>query len=172
MVGFAEVDLDTLESRTSASPEERVLGVDRVARSAEALHGLKPQEVRALWLKALAHSYEQICEVTGWTYTKVNRCLAEGRKSFLERYAGIESGQECERLAPALSAFVDGEADAAATAAVLGDPGQGRVGADGRPPRAPAPVPGLPGHGPRAARLLAAAHGRLPGERARRGQRR
>jgi hypothetical protein len=43
----------------------------------------------------------------------VNRCLAEGRKSFLERYAGIESGRECERLAPALSAFVDGEGDAA-----------------------------------------------------------
>jgi RNA polymerase sigma factor (sigma-70 family) len=117
-VGFAEVDLDALESRTSASPEEHVLGADRVARSAEALHGLKPQEVRALWLKALGHSYEQICEVTGWTYTKVNRCLAEGRKSFLERYAGIESGQECERLAPALSAFVDGEADAAQTVAL------------------------------------------------------
>ena len=49
---------------------------------------------------------------------KVNRCLAEGRKSFLERYAGIESGQECERLAPALSAFVDGEADAAQTVAL------------------------------------------------------
>jgi hypothetical protein len=43
----------------------------------------------------------------------VNRCLAEGRKSFLERYAGIESGRECERLAPVLSAFVDGEGDAA-----------------------------------------------------------
>ena len=118
IVGFAEVDLDALESRTSASPEERVLASDRVARSAEALHGLKPQEVRALWLKALGHSYEQICEVTGWTYTKVNRCLAEGRKSFLERYAGIESGEECERLAPALSAFVDGEADAAQTVAL------------------------------------------------------
>ena len=48
----------------------------------------------------------------------MNRCLAEGRKSFLERYAGIESGQECERLAPALSAFVDGEADAAQTVAL------------------------------------------------------
>ena len=118
MVGAAEVDLDALESRTSDSPEERVLAADRVARSAEALHGLKPQEVRALWLKALGHSYEQICEVTGWTYTKVNRCLAEGRKSFLERYAGIESGQECERLAPMLSAFVDGEADAAQTVAL------------------------------------------------------
>src|SRR5512132_1860068 len=74
-----------LEARTSASPEERVLAADRVARSAEALHGLKPQEARALWLRALGHSYEQICEATGWTYTKVNRCLAEGRKSFLER---------------------------------------------------------------------------------------
>ena len=48
----------------------------------------------------------------------MNRCLAEGRKSFLERYAGIESGEECERLAPALSAFVDGEADAAQTVAL------------------------------------------------------
>jgi RNA polymerase sigma factor (sigma-70 family) len=113
IVGSAEPDLDALEARTSASPEERVIAADRVARSAEALHGLKPQEVRALWLKALGHSYQQICEATGWSYTKVNRCLAEGRKSFLERYAGIESGRECERLAPALSAFVDGEADAA-----------------------------------------------------------
>ena len=52
IVGFAEVDLDALESRTSASPRSvcwRLIA----ARSAEALHGLKPQEVRALWLKAL-----------------------------------------------------------------------------------------------------------------------
>jgi RNA polymerase sigma factor (sigma-70 family) len=113
MLGAEEVDVDALESRTTDSPEDRMLASDRVARSAEALHGLKPQEVRALWLRALGHSYEQICEATGWTYTKVNRCLAEGRKSFLERYAGIESGHECRRLAPLLSAFVDGEADAA-----------------------------------------------------------
>jgi hypothetical protein len=38
--------------------------------------------------------------------TKVNRSLAERRRSFLERYAGIESGDECRRLAPALSAFI------------------------------------------------------------------
>jgi hypothetical protein len=38
-----------------------------------------------------------------------------GEESFLERYAGIESGRECQRLAPVLSAFVDGEADAAQT---------------------------------------------------------
>jgi RNA polymerase sigma factor (sigma-70 family) len=115
ILGSDELDVDALEARTADSPEDRVLASDRVARSAEALHGLKPQEVRALWLRALGHSYEQICEITGWSYTKVNRALAEGRKSFLERYAGIEAGHECRRLAPTLSAFVDGEADAAQT---------------------------------------------------------
>jgi hypothetical protein len=39
--------------------------------------------------------------------------LAEGRKSFLARYAGIESGAECERWTGVLSAMVDGEASAA-----------------------------------------------------------
>jgi Putative zinc-finger len=86
----------------------------RVARrSAEALQRLKPQEAQAMWLKAAGSSYQQICETTGWTYTKVNRCLAEGRKSFLQRYAGIESGAECDRWAGVLSAMVDGEASAA-----------------------------------------------------------
>jgi len=45
-------------------------------------------------------------------YTKVNRCLTEGRKAFLARVAGIEAGGECERLAPLLSKLVDGEATA------------------------------------------------------------
>ncbi|MGZ4278431.1 MAG: sigma-70 family RNA polymerase sigma factor, partial [Solirubrobacteraceae bacterium] len=112
IVGSQEIDLDALEASTMASPEEHAESAERVARTAEALHSLKPQEVRAMWLKALGHSYEQIASSTGWTYTKVNRCLAEGRKSFLKRYAGIEAGEECERLAPALSAFVDGEAGA------------------------------------------------------------
>jgi hypothetical protein len=58
----------------------------------------------------MGNSYQEICDATGWTYTKVNRCLAEGRKSFLARYAGIEAGEECRRWAPVLSAMVDGEA--------------------------------------------------------------
>jgi hypothetical protein len=52
--------------------------------------------------------------------TKTNRCLAEGRRSFLERYARIESGGECERLAPLLSAFVDGEAGGAQSSSCAG----------------------------------------------------
>src|SRR5215208_1186415 len=38
---------------------------------AEALAQLKPQEVRALLLRAEGHSYDEIARICGWTYTKV-----------------------------------------------------------------------------------------------------
>lgn len=94
----------------STTPGEQVERFERLRIGAEALRGLKPQEAKALALLAKGYSYSQICEETGWTYTKVNRCLAEGRQSFVKRVAGIESGAECERLAPKLSALADGEA--------------------------------------------------------------
>ena len=105
-----EVDVDKYEARRAPTPDERLASVDLVGRAAEALQRLKPQEVRALWLKAQGHSYNEISALTGWSYTKVNRCLTEGRRSFLSRYATIESGAECERWLPVLSAMVDGEA--------------------------------------------------------------
>lgn len=86
---------------------------ERLRVGAEAIGGLKPQEIRCLLLRADGLSYNEICEATGWTYTKVNRCLTEGRRAFSKRLAGIESGAECERLAPLLSRLADGEADAA-----------------------------------------------------------
>jgi RNA polymerase sigma factor (sigma-70 family) len=85
---------------------------ERLRQGAEALRQLKPQEIRALRLKAEGYSYREICELTGWTYTKVNRCLTEGRQAFARRLAGIEGGAECERYAPLLSALADGEASA------------------------------------------------------------
>ena len=99
-VGSDEVEVDKYESRSQPTPEERLASFDLVGRAAEALQRLKPQELRALWLKAQGYSYSEIGEITGWTYTKVNRCLTEGRASFLARYAGIESGAECERWLP------------------------------------------------------------------------
>jgi RNA polymerase sigma factor (sigma-70 family) len=86
--------------------------LDRLRLGAEAMRQLKPQEVRALLLRAEGYSYKQIQDITGWTYTKVNRCLTEGRRAFLDRVAGIEAGGECERLSPLLSKLVDGEATA------------------------------------------------------------
>ena len=44
--------------------------IDRLRIGAQALKQLKPQEVRALVLRAEGYSYKQIQEITGWTYTK------------------------------------------------------------------------------------------------------
>ncbi|HSD25618.1 MAG TPA: sigma-70 family RNA polymerase sigma factor [Solirubrobacterales bacterium] len=115
-----DADRDPLEFIASESPgpNDRLARRERVARSGEALRALKPQEVRALTLKAQGYSYAEIGEITGWSYTKINRCMAEGRKRFLQVFADIEQGRRCEELAAALSAFADGEDPNGSTDAV------------------------------------------------------
>ena len=83
---------------------------EKVARSREALSTLKPQELRALTLLAEGYSYREISGITGWTRTKINRCLAEGRQRFRSVIASSEGGERCDDLNLALSAFADGEA--------------------------------------------------------------
>jgi len=92
-------------------PDEKAARSERVRRSSEALRALKPQEVRALILKAEGYSYREIQEITGWTYTKVNRCMAEGRKRFLGVFSEIESGARCGQWQDDLSRLADGEVD-------------------------------------------------------------
>ncbi len=87
---------------------------ERISRSAEALRRIKPDEARALMLKANGLSYEEIGRELQWTYTKVNRCLTEGRARFLKVYAEIEAGESCERFAPTLAALAAGTASAEA----------------------------------------------------------
>jgi RNA polymerase sigma factor (sigma-70 family) len=112
-VPYEAVDFELHVASEVSTPEERVLAKERARRAAEALRRLKPQERRAMGLKAFGHSYAEIAEVTGFSGTKVNRCLTEGRKSFLERFEGIEAGAECQRWRPVLAAMVSGEATAA-----------------------------------------------------------
>ncbi|MGH2982726.1 MAG: zf-HC2 domain-containing protein, partial [Solirubrobacterales bacterium] len=104
-------DRNPLDSIASESPQptDRVESRERVARSGEALRALKPQEIRALTLKAQGYTYREIGEITGWSYTKINRCMAEGRKRFLAVFAEIEQGKRCDQLAAALSMVADGE---------------------------------------------------------------
>ena len=115
-----DADRDPLDFIASESPgpNDRLARRERVARSGEALQALKPQEVRALTLKAQGYSYAEIGEITGWSYTKINRCMAEGRKRFLQVFADIEQGRRCEELATALSEFADGEGANGSTDAV------------------------------------------------------
>lgn len=111
-VGYEEIDLERHASRHDPTPEEQIVGAERTRRATEALCRLKPQELRAMWLKALGHSYLEIGEATGFSQTKVNRSLTEGRKSFFARFEGIEAGTECERWQPALAAIAEGSATA------------------------------------------------------------
>jgi RNA polymerase sigma factor (sigma-70 family) len=89
---------------------EQAERLERLRQGAEALGHLKPHEIKALVLKAEGFSYREICAMTGWSYTKVNRLLTEGRRAFLRRLSGIERGADCARYEPLLSALADGEA--------------------------------------------------------------
>jgi RNA polymerase sigma factor (sigma-70 family) len=93
-------------------PPERAERREAVARSREALGTLKPQELRALSLLAEGYSYAEIGELTGFSHTKINRCLAEGRERFRRFLARCEDGSRCEEMGPLLSAFCDGQAGA------------------------------------------------------------
>jgi RNA polymerase sigma factor (sigma-70 family) len=111
------LEADDLAERIAApdvAVQERIEREERNARSREAMARLKPDERTALLLKAEGYSYREIGERQGWTYTKVNRAITEGRRRFLKVFASIEAGDECERFAPTLLALVQGRAESAA----------------------------------------------------------
>jgi len=91
-------------------PAEQAERREEIARSREALQALKPQELRALTLFGEGYSYAEIGEITSWSHTKINRCLAEGRERFRRLIAHSEAGGRCRELQPLLSSFCDGEA--------------------------------------------------------------
>ncbi|HXR31332.1 MAG TPA: sigma-70 family RNA polymerase sigma factor [Solirubrobacterales bacterium] len=93
-------------------PDEQVQRREAIARSREALRALKPAELRALSLLAEGYSYAEIGETTGFSPTKVNRVLSEGRQRYRDLISNSEDGTRCRELQPLLSAFCDGEASA------------------------------------------------------------
>jgi RNA polymerase sigma factor (sigma-70 family) len=99
-------------------PDERLERREEVARSREALRALKPAELRALTLLAQGYTYAEIGEITGFSQTKINRCLAEGRERFRLLVSRSEDGTRCTEMGQLLSAFCDKETSAEETAAV------------------------------------------------------
>lgn len=112
MLGRLALEHDRHRDEESLDPADRVERFERLAHTAEALRGLKPQEMTALALRAEGLSYKEICSRTGWSYTRCNRAVSEGRRSLLQRLRAIESGAECARWLPLLSLLADGEATA------------------------------------------------------------
>ncbi len=113
-----ELDLDAVFPGAGRSVEDQIASTERVRRSAEALRSLKPDEATALMMKAHGLSYDEIGARNGWSYTKVNRAVTEGRRRFLRAYEGIESGEECDRFAPIVDALSAGSATAAQVIAI------------------------------------------------------
>jgi RNA polymerase sigma factor (sigma-70 family) len=99
----------TLIPAPEGGPGDRVERREAIARSREALRTLKPAELRALTLLAEGYSYAEISAITGFSATKVNRCLAEGRERFRGFIARSDEGERCREMLPMISSFCDGE---------------------------------------------------------------
>jgi RNA polymerase sigma factor (sigma-70 family) len=74
----------SVESIPSGAADPAQL-VERVQEARTELAQLKPAERRAISLIAAGYSYREVGEITGWSHTKLNRCLAEGRAALRER---------------------------------------------------------------------------------------
>lgn len=59
--------------------EELIVRAERTLDARRRFSQLKPDERRALLLIGAGFSYHEICHHYGWSHTKVNRCLSEGR---------------------------------------------------------------------------------------------
>jgi RNA polymerase sigma factor (sigma-70 family) len=111
-------DWTAMVPSAEAGPAEQVERREVVARSREALQRLRPAELRALTLLAEGYSYKEIGAITGYSATKVNRALAEGRERFRRFLSGAAEGERCGELGPLISTFADGEAGAAEATSV------------------------------------------------------
>ena len=87
-----EGDLWELLPNLAPEPGEAAERRDELDRQRAALLELKPDERRALLLLGLGLSYAEIAELNAWTYTKVNRCIAEGRARLRNLLTEVEGG--------------------------------------------------------------------------------
>ncbi|MEN0015385.1 MAG: sigma-70 family RNA polymerase sigma factor [Solirubrobacteraceae bacterium] len=101
--------LDEPHQRHGPAPDEQLHAIDLAQRASEALAALKESEAQALCLRAQGMSYDEIADLYGWSYTKVNRAVTEGRKAFVDHYRAVESGVVCGDTAELIARYVAGD---------------------------------------------------------------
>ncbi|HEX4623214.1 MAG TPA: hypothetical protein VH231_02060 [Solirubrobacteraceae bacterium] len=94
LLGGGDEALDAREAVEVPGPSERAADRERAHR--------------ALVLQAAGRTYAEIEAETGWSHTKVNRALTEGRAAFRTLVCALEAGDECARHAPLLRALARG----------------------------------------------------------------
>ena len=77
-------ELSDSPASSASCPAERAERREWARARARTLRRLKPDERRALVLLGEGYSYREISELNDWSYTKVNRCLSEGRARLRE----------------------------------------------------------------------------------------
>ena len=112
LLGGGDAELDAREAVELPGPWERATDRERAHRALAALATLKRDEARALVLQAAGRTYAEIEAETGWSHTKVNRALTEGRAAFRTLVSALEAGDECARHASLLRALARGRAPA------------------------------------------------------------
>jgi len=83
-VGELLPDAEAEAARWRGSPPDPGARVVDLEEARARLRGLKANERTAIGLAAAGYSYGEIAERRGWTVTKVNRCLYEGRVALRE----------------------------------------------------------------------------------------
>jgi RNA polymerase sigma factor (sigma-70 family) len=73
--------IEDLAAAEVPDPAESAERTEAQAQVVPLIEDLKPDERTALLLLGLGCSYAEIGELRGWTQTKVNRCIAEGREA-------------------------------------------------------------------------------------------
>lgn len=76
--GEHEEPLARLQTLASSLPEPERVVIDREGARGR-LAALKPDQRRAMLLRAAGYSYLEIAAHRGWTYSKVDRCVRRGR---------------------------------------------------------------------------------------------
>jgi RNA polymerase sigma factor (sigma-70 family) len=74
-----EADEISAVASSGSDPADLVERRAEVSEVSALMAQLKPAERDALVLLGLGYSYKEIAQIQGWTRTKVNRCLSEGR---------------------------------------------------------------------------------------------
>jgi len=90
--GEAEFDLAETRASDCPGPAEQAERHETLNHRRRAVASLKRDERTALWLLGLGLSYAEICRTMGWTYTKVNRCVSEGRSSLRSEQLAEDRG--------------------------------------------------------------------------------
>lgn len=104
------LDIDAVDRRDASDrTDEHLTRIDLATRASEALATLKDAEATALCLRAQGMSYDEIADQCGWSYTKVNRAVSEGRKAFVTHYLGRENGDICADTEHRLGRYLAGE---------------------------------------------------------------